>query len=788
MAPTHQSLSNTGRKYWCGFCELYIRTHGFHRHAQACKQSEDSIGSESAGSHDEPLLRQTCPAASMTYIEIEHHPHSGLETEFIFHDLPSQSMGLHPSGHSITNFEFAETAVQSAIGAKPIKKLIKGIKHEWTDPGHSKLSFQNLEDYNQSLNSARSYVVQFQEGHVQATYAGQEFTYKFLYRDPWKWILSLLTDPTLSSELIFYSVKKTLHENGQSTHLYDEVNSGKTWWDIQVTNCLMILIFHIVFLPLHLWMDNVLHPAFLRHEIQNGSGNGGGVLLGYMPRVIDPSDPDDRKASETVEFGCFKREVYHKLLCGDACTRVFFPGIPIESLDGEEAVCTCRACGASAEHPCPHCLVSHARLHELTKQFTFRTVETMFAVYQKALKARTKKDMESILKEHGLHLVMNAFWFIANSDSHLECSYDLLHADDIGKWGKHLWPLLLEILGTLKKKGELSIKSITTLDFSDGQGYFDILKCILPCIVQLHPADSPMIHCIRAYACFCIFAGFHVITEQQIERMKGHLKTYEYSCSEIHAMYGKDFNFPKQHAPAHLEYDITHKGATINYNAHVGEGVQQEVQQAYVQTNGKKVEGQMTHIDENQEAIACIRMAVDAYDADSSEPQGHWKLGAPEKHKTSKEIETDKKGNPTFQNFHKNLVAFLREICPSEKIDGIALKIIQYKCVYLRYQSQETWQSLQDIPATYACLHFVFRCFLNSGAEDIALISLFKDSRWSPKTQWDGCRIFEEKEYTFMQVKYLAWACHMVPIVDKKVERHCLNDLIDSDMFPCCGN
>ncbi|KAF8577038.1 hypothetical protein K439DRAFT_1622385 [Ramaria rubella] len=577
----------------------------------------------------------------------------------------------------------------------------------------------------------------------------------------------------------------------------------------------------------------VLCPAFLRHEIWNGSGNGGGVLLGYMPRVIDPSDPDDRKASETVEFGCFKRENGQAVTCGDACTRVFFPGIPIESLDGEEAVCTCGAHGASAEHPCPRCLVSHAQLHELTKQFTFRTVETMFAVYQKALKARTKKDMESILKEHGLHLVMNAFWFIANSDSHLECSYDLLHADDIGKWGKHLWPLLLEILGTLKKKGELSINmnlvprwpnlkhflSVTTLDFSDGQGYFDILKLL--------PADSPMIHCIRAYACFRIFAGLHVITEQQIERMKGHLKTYEYRCSEIHAMYGKDFNFPKQHAPAHLEYDITHKGATINYNTHVGEGVQQEVQQAYVQTNGKKVEGQMTHIDENQEAIGCIRMAVDAYDAElkeqtgeielqekrkitsSSEPQGHWKLGAPEKHKTSKEIETDKKGNPTFRNFHKNLVAFLREICPSEKIDGIALKIIQYKCVYLRHQSQETWQSLQGIvrcnpsfqgqprydcviintePATYAHLHFVFRCFLNSGAEDIAPISLFKDSWWSPKTQWDGCRIFEEKEYTFVQVKYLARACHMVPIVDKKVERYCLNDLIDSDMFLHCGN
>ncbi|KAF8576359.1 hypothetical protein K439DRAFT_1288195, partial [Ramaria rubella] len=108
--------------------------------------------------------------------------------------------------------------------------------------------------------------------------------------------------------------------------------------------------------------------------------------------------------------------------------------------------------------------------------------------------------------------------------------------------------------------------SVTTLEFSDGQGFLD---CILPCIVQLLPTSSPF---------------------------------------KLSDLYGKDFNFPKQHAPAHLGYDIVNKGATNNYGTRVGEGFQQEVQQAYIQTNGKKVEGQMITIDENQEAIACIRM------------------------------------------------------------------------------------------------------------------------------------------------------------------------------------
>ena len=51
------------------------------------------------------------------------------------------------------------------------------------------------------------------------------------------------------------------------------------------------------FLPLHLWLDKsnvsktvkkhpiVLRPGFLPREIRNGSGNGGGALIGYMPVV-----------------------------------------------------------------------------------------------------------------------------------------------------------------------------------------------------------------------------------------------------------------------------------------------------------------------------------------------------------------------------------------------------------------------------------------------------------------------------------------------------------------------
>jgi len=62
----------------------------------------------------------------------------------------------------------------------------------------------------------------------------------------------------------------------------------------------------------------------------------------------------------------------------------------------------------------------------------------------------------------------------------------------------------------------------------------------------------------------------------------------------VQKLYGKNFNFPKQHAPSHLGYDIAHKGATCNYCTHVGEGFQQESRQAYLQTNFKKAEQQVS--------------------------------------------------------------------------------------------------------------------------------------------------------------------------------------------------
>lgn len=204
------------------------------------------------------------------------------------------------------------------------------------------------------------------------------------------------------------------------------------------------------YLPLHFWLDKglvtrrvkkypmILRAAWLPRNIRNASGNGGGLLLGYMPivscskalrskkrltsrKIEDPAHPSDRGSTETLEFAQFKREVYQKILgrifaslgrrsrrgeahlCNDEITRILYPGILIESQDGEEAsyFCACRA--ATANYPCPKCLVHKSELHRITTFFEPRTSESMRSILDRASEATSKTAKEKILQDHGLH-------------------------------------------------------------------------------------------------------------------------------------------------------------------------------------------------------------------------------------------------------------------------------------------------------------------------------------------------------------------------------------------------
>ncbi|KII93190.1 hypothetical protein PLICRDRAFT_121618 [Plicaturopsis crispa FD-325 SS-3] len=748
----------------------------------------------------------------------------------------------------------------------------------WIPGGSSRITFRNHVDMDRSLESARKYVVEFKKGSVEAIYRNTPYEFKFEYRDPWDWILSIVTDETLASESMWYSVRKYYCENGVEDRLFDEPNTGEAWWEVDdalpddedYPHC---------FLPLHLWLDKanitkrvkkhpiVLRAVWLPRRIRNASGNGGGILIGYMPIVADPANPSDRNASETLEFANFKRDVYQKVLnvvferlrrrshhgetvrCGDKIPRILHPGIHIESLDGEEASTFCCVRAALANHPCPKCLVHKSKLHELTTTFEPRTTESMRAVFRRAALAGSKAKTENILKDHGLNNVEHFLWKFRFSDPYAAYCYDTLHSDDIGKWGKHLWPLVLGVLtergclGRLAKNFKAiprlsnlkSFDNVTTIEYTDGQGYLDILKGILPCIVQLLPKNSPLVHCIRAYARYRMMVGMHCMSESRLKRLEGYLAAYEHWCTMLGDL--KDFDFFKQHASSHAPRDIRARGSTDNFSTRPGEGVQQEVREAYEETNGKNAESQMTRRDANHEAIARIRMAVDDdnrarlddaeldddVEADTPAPPGsdsirHWKLGSPESRRTdsmSLEASKLKAASPEFSSFHTKLSSFLALHVPQYPSGHHgSITIREYKCVYIHYQSLEDWTAARDILRCSADFHgrsrrdcFIvnmdsprltcarllgmYRCTLPSGDfQDVAFVRMFRPNSWRPNTLWDGCYVSdEEAEPTFVMMQYMVRGAHMIPAFDSPSDRRFyLDDLADPDMFLRAGN
>ena len=149
-------------------------------------------------------------------------------------------------------------------------------------------------------------------------------------------------------------------------------------------------------------------------------------------KIEDPEDPSNRTVSETVVFAKFKREVYQLILsrifgplgrrsrigeahvCNDKITRILHPGMLIESQDGEESAyfCACRA--ATANFPCPKCLVSKSQLHDITHSFEQRTTDSMCAVFERATCATSKTAKEQILQAFGLHDVKVSVKFAIN--------------------------------------------------------------------------------------------------------------------------------------------------------------------------------------------------------------------------------------------------------------------------------------------------------------------------------------------------------------------------------------
>ncbi|KAJ6474374.1 hypothetical protein C8R45DRAFT_1063502 [Mycena sanguinolenta] len=739
----------------------------------------------------------------------------------------------------------------------------------WCD--NTRITMQNADDLHKHLEMARHYVVE--------TFEGETRHFEFYYRDPWEWIVELATDPTLVNNIVWYPSRKYLVVDGVRRRLRDEPYTADYWWEIQsklpqvdgLPHCLAWLL---------LWLDEgrvsshtsmypiLLRPLFLPSQIRNCSGNGGSELVGHMIQVKDHRDPDSRTSEAKVRFAKFKRDIYHRVLriifvqslakrshdgecltCGDGVRRVLYPGIPVASLDGKEASIFTATRGPLANYPCSRCLVRGDQLHDIYtpgRTFQLRTTESMRTVYEEATAMRFKTHAEEHLQNHGLYSTENALWSIAHSSPYESASYDLLHSDDSGKFRKKLWTRLQEELARLGTKGILTsnmrkvprwpglkhFDTVTTKDINDAQSYLDIEKCLLPCIVQLLPKNSPFLHAIRAHINFQMLMGLHCFSEDQIKRKEKYQTEYGECVQKLSGTYPQySFDFPKQHDVYHTSADMRAKGAPSNYCSRVNEGFHQE----------------NPEVDATKEAMARIRMAVNEADKQSQnhlesvashvnipvseaaaaeggdtqndDTERHWQLGSPES-LTDSRFAMRKAGwidSTAAKDFDAHLRRFLHDAFPDVELGAESKILIRpYKCMYIHYTSLEGWTDQRDLlrcnpefqanhdqrfdcvavnmdhnPLTCARMLYLFRCYLAPAwEEDVVLVRLFKKSRWQPKTLWKNCRVLEDGRTMFILAKYLIRGVHLVNAFGcaKESTTYYLNDLVDNDWFLRAGN
>ncbi|KAJ7604745.1 hypothetical protein FB45DRAFT_1043189 [Roridomyces roridus] len=415
----------------------------------------------------------------------------------------------------------------------------------------------------------------------------------------------------------------------------------------------------------------------------------------------------------------------------------------------------------------------------------------------------------------GQRVTKHFLWEFKNSDAYGAASLDKLHVFDGGVWGRHLWKVIVAVLQKMNRASEFNenfdnlprwrdlahLSAPTTIDYSESETFLTILKCALPCLVQLMPNKSCLVRVVRIMQKINIMLGLEVAT-----------KTDWTYWTEINDEFGKDFRFLKQHMLSHASADIRAKGATRNTTTRVGEGFQQEVSAMYKKTNGKRAEHQISVIDEKEETLAYLDVKVDAWQrmkddedellAAAPMTMVHWRLGTASRPRSSHSVEQLEGGNSEFRNFDMRLREYIARQHPGiylRREDDI--EIVQCKTLYVDFQSRVNWKQGRDIlrcnpmfherprydsvmyaaegdESAMARLDFLCRCRLPDGQTiDLALTRTD-----CPIREWQPARPGQCKT-AFIAVEHITRGCLLAPIPGAAREIFYVMDCVDADMF-----
>ncbi|GJE85102.1 Plavaka transposase-domain containing protein [Phanerochaete sordida] len=305
-------------------------------------------------------------------IRVEYHPASGRGTKIsAFGDYQREYPARPPAEgddkafapfNSLEDYQFAEIALDAGLKKPQVDRLLSFIQAGKT--GASKVTFETSADVDAAWDKAALYHPPFVKHTFNVNYQGKPQEYDVYVRDMWSWIETVVKEPSLASKWQWDAQKMSKWDENLEEWMpyWEDPSTADKMWEVQTTlqddghmdgKPFGIILFadksKISSFGTQQGYPVVARIANLSDDVRNGTGFGGGRVVGFLPLVKD--HPKHHKKTSWVNH---KNEVWHtamsfilqsietksqtgvSIVCGDKKIRNLFPFIHILSADYEE--------------------------------------------------------------------------------------------------------------------------------------------------------------------------------------------------------------------------------------------------------------------------------------------------------------------------------------------------------------------------------------------------------------------------------------------------------------------
>ncbi|THV00958.1 hypothetical protein K435DRAFT_818161 [Dendrothele bispora CBS 962.96] len=755
--------SSTGdlgsEKVSCPICGRKFASKGIGRHQKSCKQNVqdalDTVGYQNTQIFEFHPRTEKVP-------ELAHFSDFGFEEDT--QDQIPQNFSPWRPFRSRLDFEVAEFALNAGLSDNLTDDLINLLKrcHDHSD----KFTIETPSEMRKLWDHASAKTLEFKKESVSVDYQGKPRYFDVHFRPLWDWVEEIVTSKDLASKLVWDARHLSRFDGEKWERFIDEPWTADTWWRIQgelpANSSPFFIILYADKNKLSSFGTQKGYPVIARcanlpSDIRNGTGLGGGRLVGWLPIV-----EEDTAESGKTGFVNFKNAVWHEsvrkiiesliphsktgctLRCSDEEIRCLFPILHILSADYEEQCVMALIRGLGGLCPCPKCLVPQDKLSDLSNTFELRSPENTHKVFQKVNLCSTQAEKEDLLKQVSLRPHPNVFLDLNYMDPYRACSFDELHFDSSGLWGDHLFSQFKKHLdGMAGRTAAVLIdsrfsqmpswsklnhfSSVTGTSFNDGSKHRDISKIFLFAahdVFQDEAVPFQLLRALRAYLNMTMYGDLTVQTESTIQKGRDAVLKF----SQMIARYdhlnqrsgnlglSKSWNFIKMHYHIHQFDDIIEKGASRVFGTKPNEKFHGPLRKIYHhRTNFKNVADQILRIQHQFMVAATIRAELDTLDEffhqkeDESDVQvihdQHIYIGSKCEPITIQDVEIKHQSDPSFNRFRLGLGEFLTKhlVSIGEALpNGKAIKlqphdtIIPFRYLRVTYESMDTWRSESD--------------------------------------------------------------------------------------------